>query len=469
MLQGQAPDLLGRLAGRLSRRRELPVPALRPERQGASRDGENIANYENPEYDRLYRELQALDDGPEKQQVIDKMVAHGAAGRAVVASATSRGGGLAFQQWVLQRQAGILIRDMAQVLPASTRSCASPSRPSGTGRPGGRWCCCSRSLVVLVLDRAARLPGARSGRPPRRSAPRRGRRRRSGLTSPMLNYLIRRVGYGVLILIGVNLFTFFLFFTVNTPDDMARLNIGGKRVTQEQIDKWKAERGYDKPLYWNAAGGGRRQAHRDRLLGALGVAVRARLRPLRLGAAAATSATRSSTRMWVSLQLARAAVHPAGDREHGVRAAAGVLPPFAHRLLGRRAVRADAVDLEPVLHHRRPVPVLAHAAAGADLGLRRRARRGASSWCCRSCLSLLARLGTEARLYRAMFLEEIGKDYVRTARAKGLPESIVLFRHVLQQRADPDHHQRRLATCRTCSSAAWCSRASSASPGSAPS
>ena len=68
----------------------------------------------------------------------------------------------------------------------------------------------------------------------------------------MLNYLIRRLGYGVLILIGVNLFTFVLFFTVNTPDDMARLNIGGKRVTQEQIDKWKAERGYDKPLYWAA-------------------------------------------------------------------------------------------------------------------------------------------------------------------------------------------------------------------------
>ena len=72
----------------------------------------------------------------------------------------------------------------------------------------------------------------------------------------MLNYFIRRVGYGVLILIGVNLFTFFLFFNVNTPDDMARLNIGGKRVTQEQIEKWKQVRGYDKPLYWNEAAGG---------------------------------------------------------------------------------------------------------------------------------------------------------------------------------------------------------------------
>src|SRR5512137_1632711 len=67
----------------------------------------------------------------------------------------------------------------------------------------------------------------------------------------MLTYIVRRIGYGVLVLLGVNLATFILFFTVNTPDDMARLNIGGKRVTQEQITKWKVERGYEKPLYWN--------------------------------------------------------------------------------------------------------------------------------------------------------------------------------------------------------------------------
>ena len=52
-------------------------------------------------------------------------------------------------------------------------------------------------------------------------------------------------------------------------------------------------------------------------------------------------------------------------------------------------------------------------------------------------LSLLARLGGEARLYRAMFLEEIGRDYVRTARAKGLSEQIVLFRHVLKNALIP--------------------------------
>jgi peptide/nickel transport system permease protein len=52
-------------------------------------------------------------------------------------------------------------------------------------------------------------------------------------------------------------------------------------------------------------------------------------------------------------------------------------------------------------------------------------------------LSLLARLGGEARLYRAMFLEETSKDYVRTARAKGLSEPEVLRRHVLRNALIP--------------------------------
>jgi peptide/nickel transport system permease protein len=52
-------------------------------------------------------------------------------------------------------------------------------------------------------------------------------------------------------------------------------------------------------------------------------------------------------------------------------------------------------------------------------------------------LALVARLGGEARLYRAMFLEEIGKDYVRTARAKGLSEQVVLFRHVFKNALIP--------------------------------
>ena len=46
----------------------------------------------------------------------------------------------------------------------------------------------------------------------------------------MIGYILRRIAYGFLILLGVNALTFALFFAVNTPDDMARLAIGGRYV-----------------------------------------------------------------------------------------------------------------------------------------------------------------------------------------------------------------------------------------------
>ncbi|HQN46037.1 MAG TPA: ABC transporter permease, partial [Rugosibacter sp.] len=72
----------------------------------------------------------------------------------------------------------------------------------------------------------------------------------------MLAYTIRRLLYAVPILLGVNLLTFLLFFVVNSPDDMARMQLGAKRVTPEAIQKWKADRGYDQPLLWNGQANG---------------------------------------------------------------------------------------------------------------------------------------------------------------------------------------------------------------------
>jgi len=46
-------------------------------------------------------------------------------------------------------------------------------------------------------------------------------------------------------------------------------------------------------------------------------------------------------------------------------------------------------------------------------------------------------IGSGTRLYRTFFLEEVNRDYVRTARAKGLRERIVLFRHVLKNALIP--------------------------------
>jgi len=67
----------------------------------------------------------------------------------------------------------------------------------------------------------------------------------------MIKYILKRLVYIIPILIGVNLLTFALFFVVNSPDEIARLHLGNKRVTQEQIYAWNEERGYNNPLFYN--------------------------------------------------------------------------------------------------------------------------------------------------------------------------------------------------------------------------
>ena len=251
----------------------------------------------------------------------------------------------------------------------------------------------------------------------------------------MLNYFIRRLSYGVLVLIGVNLFTFVLFFTVNTPDDMARLNIGGKRVTQDQIEKWKAERGYDKPIYWNAKQQGTAQLTHT-VVWERSVSLFA----LNFGRSDARNAVdighEIKTRMGVSLQLA---VPLFLLQVFASTAFALLLVFFRHSRIDFWGVVLCVVMLSisslfyiivgqlffsRILHL---VPISGYA-GGLD---------AAKFLILPIMLALLARLGSEARLYRAMFLEEIGKDYVRTARAKGLAESVVLFRHVLKNALIP--------------------------------
>ena len=64
----------------------------------------------------------------------------------------------------------------------------------------------------------------------------------------MLAYVIRRMGYGVLVVLGVLFFLFILFFTVTTPDDVARQALG-ERVPPAVVEQWKINHGYDKQLF----------------------------------------------------------------------------------------------------------------------------------------------------------------------------------------------------------------------------
>jgi len=251
----------------------------------------------------------------------------------------------------------------------------------------------------------------------------------------MTAFLLRRLLYAGLVLVGVNLATFFLFFTVNTPDDMARLNLGGKRVTQEAVQKWKAERGYDKPLYVNTAQQGAAR-YTETLFWERSVS----LFRLDFGRADSESAgdigDEVASRMAVSLQLA--------------------LPLFILQLIASIGlalllvmVRGTALDFWGVVACvvMLSTSALFYIIAGQVLFsrvLKLAPISGyAEGWAAVKflalpiLLSLLARLGGEARLYRSMFLEEMGRDYVRTARAKGLTEAVVLGRHVLRNALIP--------------------------------
>lgn len=78
-------------------------------------DGENTANYQSPEYDKLFLQLKTLEDGPQKQAVIDKMV-HIAQEDAPWSMGFFPYASAAVQSWVTNSKPAILIRDHGRYL-----------------------------------------------------------------------------------------------------------------------------------------------------------------------------------------------------------------------------------------------------------------------------------------------------------------------------------------------------------------
>ena len=249
----------------------------------------------------------------------------------------------------------------------------------------------------------------------------------------MLAYIVRRVLYAVPILIGVNLLTFLLFFVVNTPDDMARMQLGAKRVTPEAIEKWKAERGYDKPLIWNsnakdfskatetifyeksvrlfafefgAAEDRRDIAHeiRSRMAPSLALAV-----PVLLVGLAANLTFAMFMAFFRATYL---------DFWGVVLCVAMMSISALFYIIGGQYVASKVWHLVPISGYDGGFDALKFLLLPALIGV-------------------VAGIGSGGRWYRTLFLEEMSRDYVRTARAKGLAESAVLFRHVLKNAMIP--------------------------------
>jgi len=249
----------------------------------------------------------------------------------------------------------------------------------------------------------------------------------------MMAYLARRLLYAVPILLGVNLITFTLFFVVNSPDDMARMHLGVKRVTPEAIEQWKAERGYDKPLIYNADAPGL-----EKITETIFFQNSVRLFAFDFGR---SDAGRDigydiSQRMWPSLAIAVPVF------------LVGLLTNITFALLMAffRATPLDlwGVVLCVVLMSISPLfyIIAGQYVAGKLLHLVPISGydTGVHAWkflILPVIIGIVSGIGSGARWYRTLFLEEMGKDYVRTARAKGLAETVVMFRHVLKNAMIP--------------------------------
>ncbi|MEF8770907.1 MAG: ABC transporter permease [Candidatus Accumulibacter phosphatis] len=249
----------------------------------------------------------------------------------------------------------------------------------------------------------------------------------------MLAYLIRRLLYAVPILIGVNLITFALFFVVNTPDDMARMQLGVKRVTPEAIERWKAERGYDKPLFINPAATGS-AVFTDTIF----FAKSARMFAADFGRAedGRDIAREIVSRMGPSLAIALPTF------------ILGLLVTVSFALL-LTFFRASYLDFWGVVLC---VAMMSISGLFYIIGGQYLVSKlwrlvpisgyggGLEAWkflILPVLIGVISGIGSSTRWYRTIFLEEISKDYVRTARAKGLAEAAVLFRHVLQNAMIP--------------------------------
>ncbi|HIE27813.1 TPA: ABC transporter permease [Candidatus Poribacteria bacterium] len=250
----------------------------------------------------------------------------------------------------------------------------------------------------------------------------------------MLAYIIRRCLYAIPIIIGVNLITFLLFFVWSSPDNMARTILGEKNITQEDIDNWKRDHGYHLPLFMNF-----RESGLAVFTQTIFFQKSVGLMFFNFGRSDRNNIDISREirrRIWPSLAIA--------------------IPTFIIALLVDITFamlvayyRATYVDFWGVVVcvTMMSISMLFYIIGGQWLFGKMLRLFPISGYDTGTnmfkfvilpvVIGVIGGVGMAVRFYRTIFLEEVNKDYVRTARAKGLGEGKVLFKHALKNAMIP--------------------------------
>lgn len=250
----------------------------------------------------------------------------------------------------------------------------------------------------------------------------------------MITYIIRRILYAIPIIIGVNILTVFLFFYVNSPDNMARRILGEKNITQEDIENWKREKGYHLPLLFNSKEDGVAKftqsifyqksvplfwfdfGRSDRNNIDIGQQIRERMFP-----SLVISVPMFIIGLIVNITFAIIFAYLRGtyvDNSGTVICVLLMSISTLFYIIGGQYLFGKVLKLFPISGYDTGV----HAVKFVLLPI---------------IIGVITGAGSGIRFYRTIFLEELGRDYIRTARAKGLSEFNVLFKHTLKNAMIP--------------------------------
>ncbi|GLQ08105.1 ABC transporter permease [Devosia yakushimensis] len=243
----------------------------------------------------------------------------------------------------------------------------------------------------------------------------------------MIRFLLGRIGFAALILFALSTFVFFLFFVA--PGDPARM-VAGDKATEAQLVQIRSNLGLDRPIHEQYLSFLGRAATGD-----LGFSYRNQ-QPVTTLIANRLPATISlvigGVIVWLAVGIPigiMSARHPGGLRDRLGQAFILVGLSFPTFVLGMVSLyvfyflpRQAGFTLFPAGGFK---PFLPNPALWAwHLAL---------PW----ATLALTTAAVYARLTRGQMLEVMNEDYIRTARAKGLSEGRVVFKHGMRATLTP--------------------------------
>jgi peptide/nickel transport system permease protein len=249
-------------------------------------------------------------------------------------------------------------------------------------------------------------------------------------------YLVRRLAYGAGTVLGVLFLLFILFFTVTDPDDIARKAVGEKARPEVYV-QWKKNHGYDRPLFVNTNHSAfEAKRYTDTLL----FEHFRRMLTFDFGRSDADD-TPIASRLWQGAGPSLSLTVPLFILGLVVGVAVALFVAFFRETYIDRAVLVmcmltmSIAGLLYIIGGQYLVGMLLRwfpiSGFDADPGVAVR------FLALPVLVGLVTGFGADVRLYRTIFVEEMSRDYVRTARAKGCGDARVMVRHVLRNALIP--------------------------------